>query len=222
MSRLPPPPPVRRPGGWPSPQRIRLPPCRPLAGALHLRSSVFNAMPGERGTSVSPLLLGETRGLGGIWRRVQVAMGFLPMARPQFIRDWRGDSWLLNPSPGPRLSRGIRLGKGAPRRLTLASGGIADWIVDASGYHPTTKGGKQIVHEQIAEDIKRHLFGDPDSESQLEESRLHAADSKLPWIGCWRWTLLLRLEFLLLRNPELWLSPPWVARSNLQQWWRRF
>lgn len=43
------------------------------------------------------------------------------------------------------------------RRLTLAPGQLKG-LVDSSGYCPTTKGGKQLVCQQISDDIKRHLF----------------------------------------------------------------
>jgi len=34
-----------------------------------------------------------------------------------------------------------------------------DWLVDHTGYHPSTKGGKQHAREKLADDIKCHLLG---------------------------------------------------------------
>lgn len=83
----------------------------------------------------------------------------------------------------PSIEQGIRQGKGAQRRLTLAPNQHRDWIVDNSGYHPSTH-----VRSQIAADIKRHLFCDGDSDSQLGEladacDRLEASMGRMLALG---------------------------------------
>lgn len=58
----------------------------------------------------------------------------------------------------PSIEQGNRVAKGATRRLTLVPSRFSEWCVDSKGYHPTTKGDQQLVLNQIAEDIRQHLF----------------------------------------------------------------
>jgi hypothetical protein len=46
------------------------------------------------------------------------------------------------------------------------------WCVDKSGYHPQTKGGQQLIHDQIVNDIKAHLFADNKSDPKLDALEL--------------------------------------------------
>lgn len=84
----------------------------------------------------------------------------------------------------PMIEQGIQLGKGGPRRLTLAPGGIADWIVDASSYHPTTKGGNKLFMNRLQKISNDICLVIQILNPSWRNSCLHAADSKFPWIGC--------------------------------------
>jgi hypothetical protein len=46
----------------------------------------------------------------------------------------------LHPVEWPSIEEGAQVGKGARRRLTLVPQKFSEWCVDASGYHPTTRG----------------------------------------------------------------------------------
>lgn len=78
------------------------------------------------------------------------------------------DGALIPGEVWPTIEQGIRQGRGAQQRLTLAPNQHRDWIVDSSGYHPTTHGGERHVRLQIVADIKCHLF--------CEESTVHLGE----------------------------------------------
>lgn len=61
--------------------------------------------------------------------------------------------------PWPSIAQSNKLGKGTHRRLTMVPGGFDAWIIDPTGYCPTTQGGRQIARELLTKDIKQHLFG---------------------------------------------------------------
>ena len=64
--------------------------------------------------------------------------------------------------------------------MTLIPQKFSEWYVDASGYHPTTRGGLEKLRLQIENEIKCQMFSDQkwvsemrdlaDASDRLEES----------------------------------------------------
>lgn len=77
----------------------------------------------------------------------------------------------------PEIGQGIQGIRGAPRRLTLVPQRFSGWCVDSSGYRPSTRGGQRLIRDQIADDIKRHLFVGQGGDEDMRE--LAAASNRL-------------------------------------------
>jgi hypothetical protein len=70
----------------------------------------------------------------------------------------------------PSIEQGIAKGKREQRRLTMIPGQLNNWLRDQQGYIPTTEKGRQRAKEQLAQDIKCHLFGEHQTLKELADS----------------------------------------------------
>lgn len=77
----------------------------------------------------------------------------------------------------PSIEQGIAMDKGGRRRLMMILGQLDNWLKDKQGYIPTTNKGRQWAKEQLAQDIKCHLFGDDLVLKELAESCDRLEDS---------------------------------------------
>jgi hypothetical protein len=65
---------------------------------------------------------------------------------------------------------------------------FSEWCVDASGYHPMTKGGQEKLRLQTKKEIKCHMFSDQKRVSEMRDlaaasDRLEESMEKMPRFG---------------------------------------
>jgi hypothetical protein len=88
----------------------------------------------------------------------------------------------------PSIEESIQLGKGAQRRLMMIPQKFSEWCVDASGYHPTTRGGQEKLCLQTENEIKCHMFSNQKWDSKMRDlatasDRLEESMEKMRRLG---------------------------------------